>query len=377
MIKVLVLFGTRPEVIKLAPVIWALERDAARFQCVTVSSSQHTDLLRPFVRDFGLRIDRDLQVMRPGQGLSGVFARVIASLSDVLAEEKPDIVLVQGDTTTAVAGALAAFYSGIAVGHVEAGLRTHNRYSPFPEEMNRRLITQIADLHFAATGSNATNLRREGVTENDIIITGNTVVDTLLTMIERAKPSPGLKAVLDRHQGKKVIVLTTHRRENFGEIMSGHLRALRDFVESHGDAALVLPVHPNPAVRKVVDEVFAAADRVSCIDPLEYQDFLSLLSASWVVVSDSGGVQEEAPSFGKPLLVLRDTTERPEVIECGVGKLVGHDPARLRKMLEDAWLDEEWFATARNTPNPFGDGHASERILDAIQARVKSRDGGR
>jgi UDP-N-acetylglucosamine 2-epimerase (non-hydrolysing) len=371
MIKVLVLFGTRPEVIKLAPVIWALERDTTNFRCLTVSSSQHTDLLRPFVRDFDLRIDRDLQAMRPGQNLAGVFARVISSLAEVLQEEKPDIVLVQGDTTTAVAGALAAFYGGVAVGHVEAGLRTRNRHSPFPEEMNRRLITQIADIHFAATNGNAANLRNEGIPETSIVVTGNTVVDTLLKVLDRARPSPALQATLDHHSGRKIIVLTTHRRENFGEVMSGHLRALREFVEFHQDVALVLPVHPNPAVRKVVDEVFSHANRVTCIEPLEYQDFLTLLSKSWLIVSDSGGVQEEAPSLGKPLLVLRDTTERPEVIECGIGRLVGHDPAILRRMLEQAWSDQEWFSKARSTPNPFGDGRAAERIVEAIRLHMQ------
>lgn len=367
MIRVLVLLGTRPEAVKLAPVIWAMERGSGGFSCTVVSSSQHTDLLRPFIRDFGLRIDRDLAVMREGQDLAGVFSRVIVSLSEVLREEKPDIVLVQGDTTTAVAGALAAFYAGIAVGHVEAGLRTDNRRSPFPEEMNRRIITQIADLHFAATPGNASRLRDEGVAESRILVTGNTVIDALMHVINKAQPSAALQGVLQSIGARRFVVLTTHRRENFGDVMSGYLRVLRRFIDRHPECALVLPVHPNPAVRAAVDREIAGADRMHCIPPLEYSDFQVLLSRSWLIASDSGGVQEEAPSLGKPLLVLRDTTERPEVLECGVGRLVGHDAATLDRMLEEAWSDNSWAELAARKVNPFGDGHAAARIVAGIR----------
>jgi UDP-N-acetylglucosamine 2-epimerase (non-hydrolysing) len=275
--------------------------------------------------------------------------------------------LVQGDTTTAIAGALAAFHARIPVAHVEAGLRTGNRYSPFPEEMNRRLITQLADLHFAATPKNVEILLAEGVQKNCIVLTGNPVVDALQHILARSSASPSLSKLLDDIVANKhLIVLTTHRRENFGQVMSSHLKALRRFVERHQDVALVFPVHPNPSVRAVVDAEFTRAERIHCIEPLEYADFLHLLSRAWLVVSDSGGVQEEAPSLGKPLLILRDTTERPEVLDCGVGRLVGHSGERLEEMLEAVLVDKSWFDVVSKTENPFGKGDAGEQIVSAI-----------
>jgi UDP-N-acetylglucosamine 2-epimerase (non-hydrolysing) len=363
---ILTLFGTRPEIIKLAPVLWAIERRRDRFRSVNVSSSQHTDLLRPFARELGVRLDHDLAVMTPGQAPGGVLARVVTGLEAVLAAERPDLVVVQGDTTTAIAGALAGFYARVPVAHVEAGLRTGDRHSPFPEEMNRRLITQLADFHFAATERNVATLRAEGVPAERIAHTGNPVVDALQQIVARSTPSPGLAALLDELKGKRVIALTTHRRENFGEVMAGHLRALRRFVSRHLGVALVFPVHPNPAVRAATEAELAGAERIHCIDPLEYADFLHLLSRAWLVASDSGGVQEEAPSLGKPVLVLRDTTERPEVLDCGVGRLVGHSGERLEEMLEEALADPAWFEAVRAVESPFGRGDAGERIADAI-----------
>ncbi len=364
---ILTLFGTRPEVIKLAPVLWALGRRSDRWRSVQVSSSQHTDLLRPFARDLGVRVDHDLAVMTPGQAPSAVLARVVSGLEPLFAEERPDLVLVQGDTTTAIAGAMAAFYARIPVGHVEAGLRTGDRNSPFPEEMNRRLITPLADFHFAATARNVETLRSEGVAVERIVLTGNPVVDALQRIVATSTPSGALSSLLDGLEGQRVIALTTHRRENFGDVMASHLRALRRFVERHPDVALVFPVHPNPAVRAVAHAELGGADRIHCIDPLEYADFAHLLARCWLVASDSGGVQEEAPSLGKPVLVLRDTTERPEVLECGVGRLVGHSGARLEEMLECALHDDAWFETVRSVRSPFGDGHAGERIAAAIE----------
>ncbi len=363
---IVTLFGTRPEIIKLAPVIWALERQPARWRSVHVCSSQHTDLLAPFARDLGVRIDRDLAVMTAGQAPGAVLARVVTGLEPLLAAERPDLVLVQGDTTTAIAGALAAFYARIPVGHVEAGLRTGDRQSPFPEEMNRRLITRVADFHFAATPRNVAALRAEGVPHERLALTGNPVVDALRWIVARAKPSPALTGLLDSLADRRVIALTTHRRENFGEIMTGHLRALRRFVTRHPEVALVFPVHPNPAVRAVAEAELSGAERIHCIEPLDYADFLTLLARAWLVASDSGGVQEEAPSLGKPVLVLRDTTERPEVLECGVGRLVGHSGERLEAMLEEALHDEAWFAAAQRVQSPFGSGDAGERIAAAI-----------
>ena len=365
---ILTLFGTRPEVIKLAPVIWALERRSERWRSVQVSSSQHSDLLRPFARDLGVRIDHDLAVMTPGQAPSGVLARVVSGLEPVFTAERPDLVLVQGDTTTAIAGALAAFYAHIPVGHVEAGLRTGDRNSPFPEEMNRRLITTLADFHFAATARNVETLRGEGVAAERIVHTGNPVVDALQRIVATSTPSRALSSLLDGLAGQRVIALTTHRRENFGEVMASHLGALRRFVERHPETALVFPVHPNPAVRAVAQAELGGAERIHCIDPLEYADFAHLLARCWLVASDSGGVQEEAPSLGKPVLILRDTTERPEVLECGVGRLVGHSGARLEEMLERALVDEAWFETVRSARSPFGDGNSGERIAEAIES---------
>ncbi|MDP3167077.1 MAG: UDP-N-acetylglucosamine 2-epimerase (non-hydrolyzing), partial [Hydrogenophaga sp.] len=343
---ILTLFGTRPEIIKLAPVIWAIERSHDTLRSINVSSSQHTDLLRPFIHELDISIDHDLAVMTPGQTPSAVLARVLEALEPLLLTERPDLVLVQGDTTTAIAGALAAFYARIPVAHVEAGLRTGNRHSPFPEEMNRRLITQLADLHFAATPKNVEVLLSEGVQKKSIVLTGNPVVDALQHILARSPASSSFSKFLDSFAGKRLIVLTTHRRENFGQVMSSHLKALRRFVGRHQDVELVFPVHPNPSVRAVVDTEFTGAERIHCIDPLKYDDFLHLLSRAWLVISDSGGVQEEVPSLGKPLLILRDTTERPEVLDCGIGRLVGHSGERLEEMLEAALLDKSWFDTA-------------------------------
>ncbi|UJP06416.1 MAG: UDP-N-acetylglucosamine 2-epimerase (non-hydrolyzing) [Nitrosomonas sp.] len=363
---ILTLFGTRPEIIKLAPVIWAMEQSCDTLRNINVSSSQHTDLLRPFIHELGIKIDHDLAVMTPGQTPNGVLSRVLAAIEPLLLAERPDLVLVQGDTTTAIAGALAAFYARIPVAHVEAGLRTGDRHSPFPEEMNRRLITQLADLHFAATQNNVETLLAEGVRKECIVFTGNPVVDALQHILANTAVSPEFTKFLNRISDKRLIVLTTHRRENFGQIMASHLKALRRFVDRHSDVRLVFPVHPNPSVRTAVDAEFTGAERIHCIDPLKYDDFLCLLSRAWLVISDSGGVQEEAPSLRKPLLVLRDTTERPEVLDCGVGRLVGHSGERLEEMLETALTDKSWFDTVNTTENPFGKGDAGKRIASAI-----------
>lgn len=371
---ILTLFGTRPEIIKLAPVIRAIERRLDTWRSITVSSSQHTDLLQPFIREFDISIDHDLAVMTHGQTPTGVLGRVIEAIEPLLLADRPDLVLVQGDTTTAIAGALAAFYTRIPVAHVEAGLRTGNRYSPFPEEINRRLITQIADLHFAATQDNVEILLAEGVHKKSIALTGNPVIDALQHILARSTASPSLSKLLDSITDKRLIVLTAHRRENFGQVMTSHLRALRRFVGRHQDVELVFPVHPNPSVRAVVDAEFTGAERIHCIEPLEYADFLHLLSRAWLVVSDSGGVQEEAPSLGKPLLILRDTTERPEVLDCGVGRLVGHSGERLEEMLETSLIDNAWFEAVSTTENPFGKGDAGEKIASAIMQFLADKE---
>ena len=371
---ILTLFGTRPEVIKLAPVVHALEARPKYWRTINVSSSQHTDLLYPFARRLDVRIDRDLAVMKPGQTPNEILARVLAGLDPLLAAERPDLVLVQGDTTTALAGALAAFHRGIPVGHVEAGLRSGNATSPFPEEMNRRLVTRLARYHFAATRTNADTLMAEGVPEHWIVMTGNPVVDSLHAILKDHEPSARLNEVLAPLKGLRLIALTTHRRESFGSTMEGHLSVLRRFVERHEDLALVFPVHPNPAVRAAAEAALSGAPRVLRLDPLEYPDFIQLLSRAWLIVSDSGGVQEEAPTLGKPLLVLRENTERPEVLDCGVGRLVGNSPARLESLLEEALVDAAWFERARTAPNPFGAGDSGPRIAAAIE-RLLAEEG--
>jgi len=362
--RVLCVFGTRPEIIKLAPVLRALD---GRCQLIHVASSQHADLLAPFADAFGVRIDHDLRIMQENQSPSGVASRVLTALDPLLAELAPDLVLVQGDTTTALAGALAAFHRRIPVGHVEAGLRTGDLASPFPEEMNRRLVTRLATLHFAPTRHNVATLRGEGIADDAIALTGNPVVDALRETLARAKPSPSLLAALAPTEGTRLLVLTTHRRESFGYVMAGNLRVLRRFVESHPDVSLAFPVHPNPNVREPTREILAGAPRVHLLDPLGYADFLHLLSRAWLVVSDSGGVQEEAPTLGKALLVLRANTERPEAVEAGVARLVGGDPAKLEATLEELAGDESWLRRVEAIPNPFGDGDAGPKIAAEVE----------
>jgi UDP-N-acetylglucosamine 2-epimerase (non-hydrolysing) len=366
--RVLCLFGTRPEIIKLAPVLRELEARPDRFETIHVASSQHTELLHPFVRHFGIRVDRDLGVMEADQTPTQVVSRVLAALEPALEQEAPDLLLVQGDTTTAMAGTVAGFFAGIPVGHVEAGLRSGDPASPFPEEMNRRLITRLARYHFAATSHNVETLLSEGVPKENIALTGNPVVDALLAALEQRHLSPELVAELAAIRAQKLLVLTTHRRESFGATMTGNLEVLRRFVEHREDVALAFPVHPNPQVREPTRAVLAGAPRVHLLEPLGYPDFIHLLSRAWLIVSDSGGIQEEAPTLGKALLVLRENTERPEALEAGVARLVGGSPERLESMLEEIYADDVWIRRVREIDNPFGRGDSGERIAEAIQA---------
>jgi len=361
---ILTLFGTRPEIIKLAPVLDELARHAD-LRSVAVCSGQHTDLLAPFVRLFNVVVDHNLAVMKPGQTPNEVCARVLLALDPVFKSERPDLVLVQGNTTTALAGAMAAFHHKIPVGHVEAGLRSGDVLSPYPEEMNRRLITQIAAYHFAATERNRQTLRHDGVADERIALTGNPVVDALQNLLRLDPRSPRLDDLLRQSEGYKRIVLTTHRRENFGTVMGGHLAALRQFVERHGDTMLIFPVHPNPNVRQAAEAALSGHPRILLQPPLDYADFIPLLARAWLIVSDSGGVQEEAPTLGTPLLVLRSNTERPESVECGIAKLVGDDPATLTRLLEAQHRDNNSVRTAM--VNPFGDGTAAQKIVDFIR----------
>ena len=367
--KILVLFGTRPEAIKLAPVIYELKKRPA-FQTIVASSSQHTDLLTPFLKIFNLKVDYDLRVMTANQTPNEVAAKVLSALDAVLEQEKPNLILVQGDTTTAFAGAFAAFNRKIKIGHVEAGLRSGNRLSPFPEELNRRLVSQIAAFHFCATSGNRKNLLAENISDKDIFVCGNTVVDALHFILENQKPSREIEKLIGETSGLKRILLTTHRRESFGAAMSGNLKVLRAFVEKHPDVCLIFPVHPNPNVRDATEEILAKRERIYLLEPLDYTDFAALMKSAWLIVSDSGGVQEEAPSLGKPLLILRENTERPEAIESGIAKLVGEN---LETLLQENYADDSWINSVKEIENPFGDGNAAKRIVEILEKKFSAK----
>jgi UDP-N-acetylglucosamine 2-epimerase (non-hydrolysing) len=327
------------------------------------------DLLAPFVELFGVRVDRRLDVMRPGQSLNQLAARIVNAVDELLADERPDLVLVQGDTTTAMAGALAAFHRRVPVGHVEAGLRSGDPLSPWPEEVNRRMISSLARLHFAATERNRETLLREGVSADSITVTGNPVVDALRWVLESTQPSQEVAGLLSGSEGLRRVVLTTHRRESHGALIRENLRVVRRFVEAHDDVIVFFPVHPNPEVRAAVDESLGGAhERIRLLPPWGYADFVHLLAGAWLLVSDSGGIQEEAPTLGKPVIVMRDTTERPEGVDAGVAKLTGGHPERLDALLEESYADGTWSAAVERLANPYGDGQAGRRIAAAVGA---------
>lgn len=363
-IKVLVLFGTRPEAIKLAPVIHELKRRS--FRTIVVSSSQHKQLLKPFLTSLAIDVDYNLSVMRRNQSPNDVTSRVTAKLDKILNLEQPDLILVQGDTTTTLAGALAGFNRRIPIGHVEAGLRSGNLMSPFPEEMNRRLVSQIASFHFAATEDNRQNLLAEGVPDEKIFVTGNPVVDSLSGMLKNCNVDPAISRIIESTKDKKRILLTTHRRESFGDAMIGNLKTIREFIAKHSDLCLFFPVHPNPNVKNIAEEILGRHDRIHLLAPLDYANFLAIMRSAWLIVSDSGGVQEEAPSLGKPLLILRENTERPEAISSGVAKLVGNNGS-LQKLLAENYADETWVKSVTKVHNPFGDGTAALNIVRIIE----------
>ena len=363
--KVLVLFGTRPEAIKLAPVIYELKKRPA-FETIVVSSSQHTDLLAPFLRVFNLEIDYDLRVMTENQTPSQVCAKILAASDEILKDELPDFVFVQGDTTTAFAGAFASFNRKIKIAHVEAGLRSGKLLNPFPEEANRRLISQLASLHFCATEGNKANLLSEKICEKQIFVTGNPVIDALNFILKKTRPSAEVQKLIEKTRGFKRILLTTHRRESFGEKMSENLKILRRFIEIKKDACLIFPVHPNPNVRRITEQLLKDCERIFLLEPLDYIDFTALMKEVWLIVSDSGGVQEEAPGLGKPLLILRENTERPEAVASGAAKLVGKNS--LAKMLEENYNDGGWINSVQSAKNPFGDGRAAKKIVEILSA---------
>lgn len=364
MIKVMTIFGTRPEAIKMAPLVKELQtrKEIETIVCVT---AQHRQMLDQVLDTFDITPDYDLNIMQQGQTLADITTRALRGLEDVIKKVSPDIVLVHGDTTTTFAGALAAYYTQTAVGHVEAGLRTHNKYSPYPEEMNRQMVGVITDMHFAPTQKSAENLINEGKKKEDIYITGNTAIDAMKHTVKEDYHHE----VLDWVGNDRMILLTAHRRENLGEPMYHIFRAIRRIVEEFEDIKVVYPIHMNPRVREVASEVLSGCERVRLIEPLEVLDFHNFQDKSFLILTDSGGIQEEAPSLGKPVLVLRDTTERPEGIEAGTLKLAGTEEEVIYNMTKELLINEELYAQMSHASNPYGDGHASERIADAIIER--------
>lgn len=365
-IKVMTVFGTRPEAIKMAPVVLELKKYPDLITPIVAVTAQHRDMLDQVLNLFNIKPDYDLNIMAQGQTLFDITTKAMNGLNEVLSKEKPDIVLVHGDTTTTFAGALAAYYHETAVGHVEAGLRTYNKYSPFPEEMNRKLTGAIADLHFAPTDTASGNLKAEGTKEDKIFVTGNTVIDALHeTVTDDFKFDDEKLANID-YENKRIILVTTHRRENLGEPMRHVYKALKDIVNEFDDVEIVFPVHKNPKVREVVNEELGNIKAVHLIDPLDYEPFANLMHRAFLVLTDSGGIQEEAPSLGKPVLVLRDTTERPEAVKAGTVKLIGTERQKVYEETKYLLTDHDEYQRMANTCNPYGDGKASKRIIEAI-----------
>ena len=366
MIKVMTIFGTRPEAIKMAPLVKELEnrKEIESIVCVT---AQHREMLDQVLNVFDIKPDYDLNIMKQGQTLSEITSRVLLGLEDVIKKENPNIILVHGDTTTTFAGALAAFYNQVDIGHVEAGLRTWDKYSPFPEEMNRQMVDRLTDMFFAPTEVSKNNLLNEGIDENKIYVTGNTAIDAMKTTVKDEYDNE----VFDWIGKDRMILLTAHRRENLGEPMRRIFKAIKRVVDEYDDIKVVYPIHLNPKVREVAYEVFENMDRIKLIEPLEVIDFHNFINKSYIILTDSGGIQEEAPSLGKPVLVLRDTTERPEGITAGTLKLVGTDEDVIYNETKKLLEDEDEYLKMSKASNPYGDGTASKQIVDAIISKYK------
>lgn len=362
MIKVMSIFGTRPEAIKMASLVKELEKreEVKSIVCVT---AQHREMLDQVLNTFDIKPDYDLNIMKQGQTLADVTTRALIGLEEVIKEVKPDIVLVHGDTTTTFAGALAAFYNQVAIGHVEAGLRTDDKYSPYPEEMNRQCVDRMTDLYFAPTEISKNNLLKENISEEKIYVTGNTAIDAMSTTVDEDYVHPDLEWI---KPDERMILLTAHRRENLGEPMLHIFKAVKRIVDEFSDIKVIYPIHMNPKVREVASEVFDGCDRIRLIEPLEVFDFHNFQNKSYIILTDSGGIQEEAPSLGKPVLVLRDTTERPEGIKAGTLKLVGTDEEVIYEETKKLLTNINEYEKMSKASNPYGDGHASERIVDAI-----------
>ena len=384
--KVMLVFGTRPEAIKMAPLVKEFQKQPKRVETVVCVTGQHREMLDQVLKIFDIKPDYDLNIMKQGQDLYDVTARVLTGMRDVLKEVKPDVVLVHGDTTTSTAAALAAFYQQIPVGHVEAGLRTHNIYSPWPEEMNRLLTGRLATYHFSPTPLSRNNLIKESVDDRNIIITGNTVIDALYWVVDKIKNNKeldnGLEDILSKagydvnrlNNGKKLVLITGHRRENFGDGFINMCTAIKDLTVKYPDLDFVYPMHLNPNVRKPIHEVFgenlSGLKNMFFIEPLEYLSFVYLMEKSSIVLTDSGGIQEEAPGLGKPVLVMRDTTERPEALDAGTVKLVGTDYNRIVSEVSILLDDASAYDQMSKAVNPYGDGKACMRIVQTLNVRL-------
>ena len=380
--KVMLVFGTRPEAIKMAPLVKEFQKYPKKFKTIVCVTGQHREMLDQVLRIFEITPDYDLNIMKQGQDLYDVTARVLLGMRDVLKEAQPDVVLVHGDTTTSTAAALAAFYQQIPVGHVEAGLRTHNIYSPWPEEMNRQITGRIATYHFAPTPLSKQNLLSEGVSETNITVTGNTVIDALYMVVDKIKKDQSLDSELEhllRQAGydtnrltdeRKMVLITGHRRENFGEGFIKMCTAIKDLTQKYPDVDFVYPMHLNPNVRKPIHEVFGEdlsnLGNMFFIEPLEYLSFVYLMEKSTIVLTDSGGIQEEAPGLGKPVLVMRDTTERPEALEAGTVKLVGTDYDKIINEVSALLDNQAYYEKMSKAVNPYGDGKACDRIINIL-----------
>lgn len=363
-LKVMVVFGTRPEAIKMAPLVLELQKHSDCIETITVVTAQHRQMLDQVLETFRIQPNYDLDIMGKNQSLLDITAKILQKFDPIVKKELPDMILVHGDTTTTFVASLVAFYNQVRIGHVEAGLSTFDKYSPFPEEMNRQMTDNLADLYFAPTTDSKENLLKENHPESSIIITGNTAIDALKLTVQ----SDYYHEVLDRLDPlKKLVLVTMHRRENQGQPMRDVFVALREMVDVHSELEVVYPVHLSPAVQEAAKDILSDHERIHLIEPLDVLDFHNLASRSYFIMTDSGGVQEEAPSLGKPVLVLRDTTERPEGVRAGTLKLVGTDPNRVKEAMTALLTDEKLYKDMSQAPNPYGDGKASERIVQAIQ----------
>lgn len=364
--KILVIFGTRPEAIKMAPLVKEL-KDHTEFNVKVCVTAQHRQMLDQVLKTFRIIPDFDLDIMKENQSLSEITSKVLLGIDNILKDEKPDLVLVHGDTTTSFAGSLAAFYNHIPVGHIEAGLRTWNKYSPFPEEINRQLTSIIAEFHFAPTETSKQNLILEGKNQSDIFITGNTAIDALKTTVIVDYEN----SLFDWLGNDRLILLTAHRRENLGEKMESMFRGIKKIVDQHTDVKVIYPVHLNPKVQKIARDIFGNDDKFKLIDPLDVIDFHNIMNRAYIILTDSGGIQEEAPSLGKPVLVLRDTTERPEGIQAGTLKLVGTNEDKISFEINELLNDFDKYTSMSRASNPYGDGYASKKIVEILKDKLK------